>query len=136
MSESPERIWARVQLTSPRPFYALEFRTGSQDTEYIRADIHEGRVKELKEELEDQTSIFYAWFDTQELAHEAIDKAVLDAAKAHLRTCRVGGMCEWESCIIEAVFADMARLSVFADLFARTKMPLPSAPKQRKGGET
>jgi hypothetical protein len=94
------------------------------------------RIKELKEELEDQTSIFYAWFDTQELAHEAIDKAVLDAAKGYLRTCRVGGMCEWESGCIEAVFADMANLSVFANLFARTKMPLPSAPKQRKENKT
>ena len=53
MSESPERIWARVQLTSPRPFYALEFRTGSQDTEYIRADIHEARLKALGAKIEE-----------------------------------------------------------------------------------
>ena len=136
MNEAPEL--AHIDWFHDGDGYAGDAKEYGADfgPAYIRADIHEGRVKELKEELEDQTSIFYAWFDTQELAHEAIDKAVLDAAKAHLRTCRVGGMCEWESCIIEAVFADMARLSVFADLFARTKMPLPSAPKQRKGGET
>jgi hypothetical protein len=143
MSEAPERIWA-WQGTDPLTdkkwnlgeWYTEDVGLDGDEIEYIRADIHDARVKELEEELKDQTNIFYAWFDTQELAHEAIDKAVLDAAKGYLRTCRVGGMCEWESGCIEAVFADMANLSVFANLFARTKMPLPSAPKQRKENKT
>ncbi|MDG1313929.1 MAG: hypothetical protein P8P29_00200 [Flavobacteriaceae bacterium] len=96
----------------------------------------EARLKELKEELEDQTSTFNAWFDTRKLAHDAVDGAVLDAAKGYLRTSRSGGMCPQESDMIAAVIEDMARLSVFADLFARTKMPLPNSPKQRKEGDT
>jgi hypothetical protein len=139
MSDAPERIWAfpiKDWFRGGCSTHKIIKRKYARDVEYIRADIHDARIKELKEELEDQTSIFHAWFDTQELAHEAIDKAVLDAAKGYLRTCRVGGMCEWESGCIEAVFADMANLSVFANLFARTKMPLPSAPKQHKGSKT
>jgi len=91
------------------------------------------RIKELEEQVKDERRCLEAWFDTRELAHEAIDAAVLDAAKGYLRTSRSGGMCPQESDIIVAVIEDMARLSVFADLFARTKMPLP---KQHKGGET
>lgn len=60
-----------------------------------------------------------AWFDRRALAHEAVDEAVLSAARAYLRTSRSGGMDKATSDMIEGVIADMARLSVFADLFAR-----------------
>jgi hypothetical protein len=76
MSETPERIWAcENQMARSLPFYALLHRTGSQDTEYVRADIHEAvkgdrdgykvafeefdkalnRIKELEAQLEKAT---------------------------------------------------------------------------------
>jgi hypothetical protein len=134
MSEAPERI--RAFAEPPDNDVDMGGDKNAIGIEYIRADIHKARIKELEEQVKDERSCLKAWFDTRKLAHDAVDGAVLDAAKAHLRTCRVGGMCEWESLRIEAVFADMARLSVFADLFARTKMPLPNSPNQRKGGDT
>jgi hypothetical protein len=139
MSEAPERIWAfpiKDWFRGGCSTHKIIERKYARDVEYIRADIHDARIKELKEELEDQTSIFHAWFGTRKLAHDAVDGAVLDAAKGYLRTSRAGGMCPQESDMIAAVIEDMARLSVFADLFARTKMPLPSAPKQRKENKT
>ena len=96
----------------------------------------EARIKELEEQVKDERSCLKAWFDTRKLAHDAVDGAVLDAAKGYLRTSRSGGMCPQESDMIAAVIEDMARLSVFADLFARTKMPLPNSPKQHKESET
>lgn len=63
-----------------------------------------------------------AWFDRRGLAHEAIDETVLNAARGYLRTSRSGGMDKEQSDMIEGVIADMARLSVFADLFARAAL--------------
>lgn len=60
-----------------------------------------------------------AWFDRRKLAHDAIDSAVIDAVAGYLRTSRVGGMPQDESDLILGVIQDMARLSLFADLFAR-----------------
>jgi hypothetical protein len=99
---------------------------------YIREDIHAARIKELEEQVKDERRCLEAWFNTRKLAHEAIDAAVLDAANGYLRTSRSGGMCPKESFIIASVIEDMARMSVFADLFARTKMPLPKQHKESK----
>ena len=133
MSDMPEEIWAIHVWIDDATWYEC-FVPGTE--KYIRADIHEARVKELEEQVKDERHVLKAWFNTRELAHEAIDAAVLDAAKGYLRTSRSGGMCPQESDIVAGVIKDMARLSVFADLFARAKMPLPSAPKERKENET
>ena len=137
MSEEPtwENAPERVFMDPDMKFSEWD-KQYAYDVEYIRADIHEARIKELEEQVKDERHVLKAWFNTRELAHEAIDAAVLDAAKGYLRTSRSGGMCQQESDIVAGVIKDMARLSVFADLFARAKMPLPSAPKERKENET
>lgn len=63
-----------------------------------------------------------AWFDRRELGHEAVDQAVVDAASGYLRTSRVGGMPRKQSDLIIGVIQDMARLGLFADLFARAAL--------------
>lgn len=67
----------------------------------------------------DAISTLDAWFDRRKLGHEAVDQAVVDAASGYLRTSRVGGMPQEESDLILGVIQDMARLGLFADLFAR-----------------
>ena len=76
-------------------------------------------AKRLRAERDDAISTLDAWFDRRELVHDAVDQAVLDCAKGYLRTSRVGGMQQEESDTVLAVIEDMARLSVFADLFIR-----------------
>ena len=71
---------------------------------------------------EDAIDTLNAWFDRRKLAHEAIDESVLNAARGYLRTSRSGGMDKETSDMIEGVIEDMARLSVFADLFARADL--------------
>ena len=83
----------------------------------------------LREDRDDAIDTLDAWFDRRNLAHDAIDEAVLNAARGYLRTSRSGGMGQETSDMIEGVISDMARLSVFADLFARTALA------QIKGGE-
>ena len=68
---------------------------------------------------DDAIDTLSAWFDRRELAHDAIDETVLNAARGYLRTSRSGGMDQETSDVIEGVIEDMTRLSVFADLFAR-----------------
>lgn len=62
------------------------------------------------------------WFDRRKLGHDAVDRAVVDAASGYLRTSRVGGMLQAESDLILGVVQDMARLGLFADLFARAAL--------------
>ncbi len=128
---APERVFMDPDMKFPEWYKQYIY-----DVEYIRADIHAARVKELEEQVKDERMCLKAWFDTRKLAHDAVDGAVLDAAKGYLRRSRAGGMCSQKSDIIAAVIEDMARLSVFADLFDRTKMPQPSAPKQHRGNQT
>ena len=71
------------------------------------------------EARDDAIDTLNAWFDRRKLAHDAIDETVLSAARGYLRTSRSGGMEQETSDMIEGVIEDMARLSVFADLFAR-----------------
>ena len=78
-------------------------------------------AKALGEKL-DAISTLDAWFDRRKLAHDAIDKAVVGAASGYLRTSRVGGMPQEESDRVLGVIQDMARLSLFADLFARAAL--------------
>lgn len=87
------------------------------------------RIEELETSLEtveldkrNAISTLNAWFDRRKLAHAAIDQAVLDAASGYLRTSRSGGMPSEESDLVLGVIQDMARLSVFADLFARNTL--------------
>jgi len=89
-------------------------------TDYI--DRLKARIAELEEEVAEERSTLNAWFDRRKLAHDAIDKEVLDAAKGYLRTCRSGGMSREESDLIAGVIEHMARLSLFADLFARAAL--------------
>ena len=70
----------------------------------------------------DAVSSLDAWFNRRELGHEAVDQAIVDAASGYLRTSRVGGMPQEESDLILGVIQDMARLGLFADLFARAHL--------------
>lgn len=70
----------------------------------------------------DAISTLDAWFDRRKLGHDAVDQAVVDAASGYLRTSRVGGMPQDESNLILGVIQDMARLGLFADLFARAHL--------------
>lgn len=82
----------------------------------------EAKLAQAVEENLDAISTLDAWFDRRKLAHDAIDQAVIAAASGYLRTSRVGGMPQKESDLILGVIQDMARLSVFADLFARATL--------------
>lgn len=94
--------------------------------EKARAEAAEAEVERLRGELQNATeakldaiSTLDAWFDRRKLGHDAVDQAVVDAASGYLRTSRVGGMPQAESDLILGVMRDMARLGLFADLFAR-----------------
>ncbi len=76
-------------------------------------------LKEAVEAKLDAISTLDAWFDRRELGHAAVDQAVVDAASGYLRTSRSGGMPQEESDLVLGVMQDMARLGLFADLFAR-----------------
>lgn len=84
-----------------------------------RAEAAEAALKEAIEEKLDAISTLDAWFDRRKLGHAAVDQAVVDAASGYLRTSRCGGMPQEESDLIIGVMQDMARLGLFADLFAR-----------------
>lgn len=88
------------------------------ETEH-RADAAEAALKEAVEAKLDAISTLDAWFDRRELGHAAVDQAVVDAASGYLRTSRSGGMPQEESDLVLGVMQDMARLGLFADLFAR-----------------
>lgn len=131
-TSAPERIWARL---SPDwhdgetgedfvggMFDAGHFRDG---VDYVRADLYDAerdRAEKAEAERDDAIDTLKAWFDRRKLAHEDIDETVLNAARGYLRTSRSGGMPQHESDMIEGVIADMARQSVFADLFARAAL--------------
>jgi len=104
----------------------LEKALANMQREY---DKRGDRIKELEaklaEAVEEKLETIYtlnAWFDRRKLAHDAIDQKVFDAASGYLRTSRGGGMPQEESDLVLGVIQDMARLSVFADLFARTTL--------------
>lgn len=87
------------------------------------------RIKELEyklakavEEKECTIDTLNAWFDRRKLGHKAVDQAIVDAASGYLRTSRNGGMPQEESDLILGVMQDMARLGLFADLFARATL--------------
>ena len=92
--------------------------------EELEAKLSESEALLEKAEVEklDAIDTLDAWFDRRKLAHDAIDQAVVDAASGYLRTSRVGGMSQKKSDLVLGVIQDMARLSVFADLFARTTL--------------
>jgi hypothetical protein len=99
---------------------------GKQVAELVQAadriEALKAEVERLRDEKDDAISTLDAWFDRQKLGHEAVDQAVLDAAKGYLRVSRNGGMDREQSDLIEGVIADMARLGMFADLFARATL--------------
>jgi len=78
-----------------------------------------GEIERLREAVADERSVLDAWFDRRKLGHAAVDAAVLGAAKGYLRTCSNGGMPKKQVDAALAVIEDMARLSIFADLYAR-----------------
>ena len=120
MSEAPERIWMDPDIGFPE----CEKQYGC-DIGYVRLDLYEeleAKLAKATEEKLNAISTLDAWFDRRKLAHDAIDQAVVDAASGYLRTSRVGGMPQEESDLILGVIQDMARLSVFADLFARATL--------------
>ena len=76
----------------------------------------------LRDARDDAIDTLNAWFDRRKLSHDAIDEAVLNAARGYLRMSRSGGMEQSDSYMVEGVIEDMAHLSVFADLFARAAL--------------
>ena len=95
-----------------------QWRKAYYDTHELFAQSDEKRMA-AEAERDDAIDTLNAWFDRRELAHDAIDETVLNAARGYLRTSRSGGLDQETSAVIEGVIEDMARLSVFADLFAR-----------------
>ena len=85
-------------------------------------DAMKAKLAEAVEEKLDAISTLDAWFDRRKLAHDAVDQFVIDAVSGYLRTARVGGMPQKDSDLVLAVIQDMARLSLFADLFARAAL--------------
>lgn len=118
-----KRLMIRLQEIYDRPH---DFSNGqkSEAAGLARDRIEELEAKLAKAELDkrDAISTLNAWFDRRKLAHAAIDQAVVDAASGYLRTSRSGGMSSEESDLVLGVILDMARLSVFADLFARSSL--------------
>lgn len=98
----------------------LAFEDGTND--YSAAQEAADRIEQLEWERDCAYSTLDAWFNRRKLAHEEIDQAVVDAASGYLRTARVGGMPKGKSDLILSVIQDMARLSIFADLFARASL--------------
>jgi len=92
-------------------------KSQAAEIERLRDDLK----KEIEEKL-DAISTLDAWFDRRKLAHDSLDQAVVDAASGYLRTSRCGGMKQNDSDLVLAVIQNMARLSVFADLFARSTL--------------
>ena len=87
-----------------------------------RAEKAEAERDEALWQAECAKDTLSAWFDRRELGHEAVDQAVVDAASGYLRTSRAGGMPRKQSDLIIGVIQDMARLGLFADLFARAAL--------------
>ena len=94
-----------------------ELRQVKADRDALKAELAEAVVAR-----DHAIDTLNAWFDRRKLAHNAIDETVLNAARGYLRTSRSGGMDQETSDVIEGVIEDMARLSVFADLFARADL--------------
>ena len=89
-----------------------------------RIEALEAKLREAVEEKLDAISTLDAWFDCRKLGHDVVDQAVIDAASGYLRTSRSGGMASEESDMILGVIQDMARLGLFADLFARATLAI------------
>ena len=125
-----ERLTDMSVLASTRtPADALKY------IEELEAKLSESEALLAQAEVEklDAIDTLDAWFDRRKLAHDAIDQAVVDAASGYLRTSRVGGMSQKKSDLVLGVIQDMARLSVFADLFARTTIAELTGGKDRAG---
>ena len=129
MTDAPERIHLDGDSEAGEGMFPRCFENpkycSEPAIEYIRADLVEELQTEnqrLREEKEAAEDTLTAWFDRRKLAHEAIDQAVIDAVGRYLRTSRVGGMPQTESDLVLEVISDMARLSLFADLFVRAAL--------------
>jgi len=95
----------------------------------------EAKLAKAVEEKLDAIDTLNAWFDRRELAHDAVDQAVVNAASGYLRISRVGGMSQKKSDLVLGVIQDMAHLSVFADLFARTTLAELSKERSDEKGQ-
>nr|WP_309504338.1 hypothetical protein [uncultured Roseovarius sp.] len=133
---APDRIWADYpdcpyywadgEIDDCFPDYeALGVKYIRADLATSEADALRAEVERLREACANERATLQAWFDRRKLAHEKVDEAVLNAARGYLRTSRNGGMGQEESDMVEGVIEDMARLSVFADLFARAALSEP-----------
>lgn len=109
-------VRAEADLAAARELIAL------LEGEQARADALQASNARLRKAEKDAIATLDAWFDRRKLAHDAVDQAVLDAARGYLRTSRVGGMSQQESDLVEGVISDMAHRSVFADIFARAAL--------------
>lgn len=87
-----------------------------------------GALREAEDAAKGASSTLDAWFDRRELASSQIDAEVLEAARGYLRTSKNGGMSTKQADQVEAVIADMVRLSMFADLFARAALSQEKQP--------
>jgi hypothetical protein len=122
---APTRSMCGDNSNKPFPFPILATEVPVNPDGHEAADRIEtltAEVERLRDEKDDAISTLDAWFDRRKLGHEAVDQAVLDAAKGYLRVSRNGGMDHEQSDLIEGVIADMARLGMFADLFARAAL--------------
>lgn len=114
---SNARIWRGKQTIANARF--IEWARNNIKALAADRDAQKARADAAEEARLDAIDTLNAWFDRRKLGHAAVDQAVLDAASGYLRTSRSGGMPQEESDLILGVVQDMARLGIFADLFAR-----------------
>src|SRR3546814_16834823 len=100
-----------------------------------RIDAAEKRAATAEEQVRDAQAELDFWFDRRKLAHDQVDAGVMDAVQGYLRTSRAGGMSSEDSDLVERIFSDMTRLSLFADLFARASNEIGRAPCREGVGE-
>ena len=133
---SESKDWRGGNVTERIMWLKFMVESKTEEVDRLIDILNDGRIKsqaaeierlrdDLKKEIEeklDAISTLDAWFDRRKLAHDSLDQAVVDAASGYLRTSRCGGMKQKDSDLVLAVIQNMARLSVFADLFARSTL--------------
>lgn len=77
-------------------------------------------VWDFKEDQVEYSEIcLKSWFDTRNLIKDDVDQEILNSVKGYLRVSRSGGMEDDDSDMVLGVIEDMARLSVFANVYVR-----------------
>jgi hypothetical protein len=76
-------------------------------------------AKKAEQRAEDAEHVLKSWFDLRKLGKEQVNQVVIDSTRGYLRTSRSGGMDPDLADAVQDIVEDMARLSIFADIYAR-----------------